>query len=63
MYTIIFIALLFIIVNSPAYIRRQLMQQIADDSAKARDNLQVSQVNYLSKIEWLRFYPLKKFLL
>lgn len=63
MYVIIFIAILFLIVNLPSYIRKHLMQQIADESSKARDNLQSSQLNFLSKIEWLRFYPLKKLLL
>lgn len=63
MYGIIFVAILFLIANLPGYIRKHLMHQIADESRKATDSLQLSQLNLLSKIEWLRFYPLKKFLL
>ena len=63
MYGIIFVVLLFVIFNSPKYIRKKLTEQIADESNKAKDNLQTSQLNFLSKIEWLRFYPLKKILL
>lgn len=63
MYTIIIIVVIFLIVNLPGYVRKYLMQQLADESGKAADNLQVSQLNLLSKIEWLRFYPLKKFFL
>lgn len=63
MYVVIFFIILFLIVNLPDYIRKHLIQQIADESCKAKDNLQLSQLNFLSKIEWLHFYPLKKFLL
>ncbi len=63
MYGILLVAFLFIIFNLPKYIRRQLTEQLANESSKARDNLQLSQLNFLSKIEWLRFYPLKKLLL
>ena len=60
MYGIIFVAILFLIVNLPGYIRKQLTQTIAEESEKARDHFQLSQLNQLSKIEWLRLYPLKK---
>lgn len=63
MYTIIIIVVIFLIVNLPGYVRKHLMQQLADESGKAADGIQVSQLNLLSKIEWLRFYPLKKFFL
>ena len=63
MYGIIFVAILFLIVNLPGYIRKQLTQTIAEESEKARDHFQLSQLNQLSKIEWLRLYPLKKWLL
>lgn len=63
MYGIIAVALIFIIANLPKYIRKQLTEQIANESSKAKDNLQTSQLNFLAKIEWLRFYPLKKILL
>ncbi len=62
-YGIIFVVILFLIVNLPRYIRKHLMNQIADQSSKATGSLQLSQLNWLSKMEWLRFYPLKKFLL
>lgn len=51
MYGIIFVVLLFVIFNSPKYIRKKLTEQIADESNKAKDNLQTSQLNFLSKIE------------
>ncbi|MDO4469982.1 MAG: hypothetical protein Q4C84_09080 [Bacillota bacterium] len=60
MYGIIFVAILFFIANLPAYIRKRLTQKIADESVNARDSLRLSQLNLISKIEWLRFYPLKK---
>lgn len=60
MYGIIFLAIIFFIVNLPGYIRKHLMQHIANESSKATDSFQISQLNFLSKIEWLRFYPLKK---
>lgn len=60
MYGIIFVAILFLIANLPAYIRKRLTQKIADESVNARDSLRLSQLNLISKIEWLRFYPLKK---
>ena len=63
MYGIIVVALLFIIANLPKYIRKQLTEQIADESSKAKENSQTSQLNFLTNIEWLRFYPLKKILL
>lgn len=63
MYGIIFVVLLFVIFNSPKYVRKKLTEQIADESSKAKENLQTSQLNFLTKIEWLRFYPLKKILL
>lgn len=62
-YGIIAVALIFILANLPQYIRKQLTEKIADESSKAKENLQTSQLNFLTKIEWLRFYPLKKFLL
>lgn len=49
--------------NLPQYIRKQLTEKIADESSKAKENLQTSQLNFLTKIEWLKFYPLKKILL
>lgn len=63
MYGIIAVALIFILANLPQYIRKQLTEKIADESSKAKENLQTSQLNFLTKIEWLRFYPLKKILL
>ena len=63
MYTIVFIAFIFLAVNLPSYVRKNLMELIADESSKAKENLQTSQLNFLTKIEWLRFYPLKKILL
>ena len=60
MYGFIFVAMLFLSVNLPKYVRKRLIQEIADKSCKARDSLQLSQWNPISKIEWLRFYPLKK---
>lgn len=63
MYGILAVALIFIFANLPKYIRKQLTEQIADKSSKAKENLQTSQLNFLTKIEWLRFYPLKKILL
>lgn len=63
MYGIIFVVLLFVMFNLPKYIRKQFTEQIADESSKAKDSFQSSQLNFLSKIEWLRFYPLKKILL
>ena len=63
MYGIIAVALIFILANSPQYIRKQLTEKIADESSKAKENLQTSQLNFLTKIEWLRFFPLKKILL
>ena len=62
MYVILFLVILFLIVNLPGYIRKQLTQTIADESCKARDSLQLSQLNLISKIEWMRLYPLKKIL-
>ena len=63
MYGIIAVALIFILANLPQYIRKQLTEKIADESSKAKENLQTSQLNFLTKIEWLRFFPLKKILL
>lgn len=63
MYSIIAVALIFIFANLPKYIRKQLTKRIADKSSKAKENLQTSQLNFLTKIEWLRYYPLKKILL
>lgn len=63
MYGIITVALIFILANLPQYIRKKLTEKIADESSKAKENLQASQLNFLTKIEWLRFYPLKKILL
>lgn len=63
MYSILFLALIFLAVNLPSYIRKHLMMRIADESNNAKNNLQTSQLNFLSKIEWLRFYPLKKLFL
>lgn len=63
MYGIIAVALIFVFANLPKYIRKQLTEQIADESSKAKENSQTSQLNFLTKIEWLRFYPLKKILL
>ena len=63
MYGIIAVALIFILANFPQYIRKQLTEKIADESSKAKENLQTSQLNFLTKIEWLRFFPLKKILL
>ena len=60
MYGIIAVALIFILANLPQYIRKQLTEKIADESSKAKENLQTSQLNFLTKIEWLRFFPLKK---
>ena len=62
MYGIIVVVLIFIFANLPKYIRKQLTEQIADESSKAKENSQTSQLNFLTKIEWLRFYPLKKIL-
>ena len=62
MYGIIAVALIFILANLPQYIRKQLTEKIADESSKAKENLQTSQLNFLTKIEWLRFFPLKKIL-
>ncbi len=39
---IIAVALIFIIANLPKYIRKQLTEQIANESSKAKDNLQTS---------------------
>ena len=55
MYGIIAVALIFILANLPQYIRKQLTEKIADESSKAKENLQTSQLNFLTKIEWLRF--------
>ena len=63
MYGIIAVALIFVFANLPQYIRKQLTEKIADESSKAKENLQTSQLNFLTKIEWLKFYPLKKILL
>lgn len=63
MYTIIIIAFIFLAVNLPSYVRKDFMKLIADESNDAKNNLQTSQLNFLSKIEWLRFYPLKKLFL
>lgn len=61
-YSIIFVVILFLIVNSPGYIRKNLVQEIAEESSRAKDSSELAQWNPLSKIEWLRFYPLKKVL-
>lgn len=60
---IIVIAILFFLVNFPKYVRKHLTQKIAVESCKARDSFQLAQWNPISKIEWLRLYPLKKFLI
>ena len=60
MYIIIIIAFIFLAVNLPGYVRKNFMNLIADESNDAKNNCQTSQLNFLSKIEWLRFYPLKK---
>ncbi|MDY4671179.1 MAG: hypothetical protein SO415_14510 [Oliverpabstia sp.] len=59
---ILFIIILIVIVNTPSYIRKHLTQEIAAESCNYRDNHQLSEWNPLSKIEWLRLYPLKKVL-
>ena len=35
--------------NLPQYIRKQLTEKIADESSKAKKNLQTSQLNFLEK--------------
>ncbi len=60
MYGIIVVALIFIAFNLPKYLRKKLTEQIASESSQAKNSSESSQLNFLSKIEWLRFYPLKK---
>ena len=50
MYGIIAVALIFVFANLPQYIRKQLTEKIADESSKAKENLQTSQLNFLTKI-------------
>ena len=60
MYTLIFLAILVFLVNLPDYVKKHLTQKIAVESCEARDNFQLAQWNPITKIEWLRLYPLKK---
>jgi hypothetical protein len=46
MYGIIAVALIFVFANLPQYIRKQLTEKIADESSKAKENLQTSQLNF-----------------
>ena len=54
---LVFVAL-FLIVNLPIYTRKYLTQSIANYCARKQG--QGVQINCLSRIEWLRLYPLKK---
>lgn len=60
LYGIVGVALIFFLYNFPKYLRRRLTEQIANASNEAKTNLQSSNLNFLSRIEWLRYYPLKK---
>lgn len=62
MYGIIFVVILFLIVNLPGYVRKHLMQQLADESGKAADNLQVSQFYQPVKYGNILNYPTMLFL-
>lgn len=56
MYGIIAVALIFILANLPQYIRKQLTEKIADESSKAKENLQTSQLNFFQWKESKPFY-------
>ena len=60
MYGIIAVALIFILANLPQYIRKQLTEKIADESSKAKENLQTSQLNFLTKIEVAKIVTIEK---
>lgn len=60
LYGIVSVALIFFLYNFPKYLRRRLTEQIANTSNEAKTNLQSSNLNFLARIEWLRYYPLKK---
>lgn len=60
LYGVVAVVLFFILYNFPKCLRRRLMEQIANESNEAKNNLQSSNLNFLSRIEWLRYYPLKK---
>ena len=63
MYVIVVVLLLFIIGAGPSFIRNRLLLYIECKSMQAKAISDISHLNFLSTIEWLRFYPLKKILL
>lgn len=48
---IIILAFIFLAVNLPGYVRKNMMNLIAEESDDAKNNGQTSQLNFLSKIE------------